>query len=343
MKSNKASAIGFTDRALDVCKDVKLIMDAKGYVTELLDGRKVSISGKMEEMFRGNSYIIFVSAAGIAVRMIAPHIKSKDSDPGVIAIDEGKNFAISLLSGHLGGANEITAGLAKALGAVPVITTATDVNGKFAVDLWTKSAGCVIEDIGMIKYVSSAVLKNERVGICPDFEIEGDIPEELELSATGDVGISVSLSGGKTNFARTLNAIPRIVTIGAGCRRNTEPEKFKAFILEVMAKENISIKAVERLASIDLKKDEKCMIETADSLGIPFITYSARELENAGERDSAGQLFDSSDFVKKTTGTDNVCEKSAYLGSDRGKIIMKKKSLDGMTVSLAVRDWKCRF
>ena len=343
MKYRRAAVIAYTDKAMALGEKASVFFRLSGFQAEVIDGRKTKVSLEMERLFSKCEAILFVSAAGIAVRMIAPHIKAKDKDPAVIVMDEGGNFVISLLSGHLGGANEIATAIGSAFGAEPVITTATDVSGRFAVDVWTKKAGCVIENVGAIKYISAAVLKGEKVCFHSDFDVKGRLPEELTEEPVGDTGISVSLWGKEKPFKETLNAVPRVVSVGAGCRRDTDPARFKEFILKNLEDSRISVKALESISSIELKKDETCMKEFAHEFDIPFITYTAEELNGAGREDSAGYAFGSSDFVKKTVGTDNVCEKSAFLSSGRGRIILKKTGHDGMTVSIALRDWKCEF
>ena len=342
-KTEKVTVIVFTDRAKAVGGEAARILESGGYAPEILDGREVKISAEMEKIFSDSRFIVFVSAVGIAVRLIAPFVRAKDRDPGIVAADEGKNFVISLLSGHLGGANQLAEMLADGLGAVPVITTATDVNEKFAVDVWTKGAGCVIENTCAIKYISSAVLKDEKVGLYTEFETEGELPAGLERAGEGRTGICVDFSGKRAPFDVTLNAVPKILSIGAGCRKGTDPEKFERFFRRVLDEEGISPLAVESISSIDLKKDEECMTGLAEKLEVPFITYSAEHLDGAGKADSCGYEFDESDFVRRTTGTGNVCERSAFLSSGRGKIIVKKRSEGGMTLAVAMRDWKCRF
>lgn len=343
MKNGKAVIITYTERGLLLCEAVEDALKDKGFDTEVVDGRRRKISDDMGNIFRESEAIVFVSASGIAVRMIAPYIRSKAEDPAVLVMDDGGKHAISLLSGHLGGANELALAVSSATGAAPVITTATDVNGKFAVDVWTKKAGCAIGDVHNIKYVSSAVLKGEKVGLSSDFEIEGDIPEGIEAACGGETGICVSLSEEKKPFKCTLNVIPKIVAIGAGCRRGTDPEAFEKFILETLREHGISIKAAESLSTIDIKRDEECMKAFSEKYGLKFVTYTADELNGAGDCDAEGNPFHGSVFVRRTTGTDSVCERSAFLSSDKGRIIIRKNSSSGMTVSVALRDWKCRF
>ena len=140
---------------------------------------KIPLSKFVETAFRDEEGLVFVGAAGIAVRSIAPCLKGKDRDPAVIVVDELGNFAVSLLSGHLGGANELALAAASILGAQPVITTATDINHAFAVDLFAKKNELAIDDLKEAKEISAAVLRGEPVGFFSDFPVEGRIPEPL--------------------------------------------------------------------------------------------------------------------------------------------------------------------
>ena len=128
--------------------------------------------------FAQSDALIFVGAAGIAVRAIAPHCRSKAADPTVVVLDEGGQFAIPLLSGHLGGANDLARWLAAVCGAVPVITTATDVNGLFAVDLWAKAQNCAVLEPERIKRVSGALLAGQTVRYWSPWPVAGETPPE---------------------------------------------------------------------------------------------------------------------------------------------------------------------
>ena len=288
--------------------------------------------------FQEYDKFLFIGAAGICVRMIAPHITRKDEDPAVVVMDELGRYAISLLSGHIGGANAFTYTVAAAAGAEPVITTATDINEKFAADVWATEAGCRIEDISKIRFISGALLAGEPVGMDPGpFPVEGELPSGLVLLGQSlKQGISVSLSGGQTTYPETLNVIPRIVSVGIGCRRGTPAEKLEAFVLETLAEAGISMLAVETIASIDLKKDEAGIRTIAEKYRIPFLTFTAEELmEVEGE-------FDHSAFVEKTTGADNVCERSCVRAGG-GRLLIRKTARDGMTLAASIRDWRIQF
>ena len=290
----------------------------------------------LREHFQKKDTFLFICAAGIAVRMIAPLIRSKDVDPAVLVMDEFGQFVIPILSGHLGGANEAGEQIARLTGATLVLTTATDINEKFAVDVWSKYAGCKIVDINCIKIISSAILRGEKIGLESGFPFEGRVPEELTLDAA-EKGICVSLSDKLKPFPQTFNMVPKIVTLGVGCRKNTGSQQFEKFVLGVLEENKVSIHAIEKVASIDIKKYEKCILAFCDKYQIPFVTYSAEEL-NGAKGD-----FEESDFVKSITGADNICERSASLGSGNGIRILSKTSGSGVTCALAMKDWKCKF
>lgn len=329
------SILAFTDRGKALAQEIldELPGDCRG---ELYDNEKQTAKEYLAERFEEKDTILFICAAGIAVRLIAPLIRSKDVDPAVVVMDEFGRYAVSLLSGHLGGANDAALFISELAGAEPVITTATDLNGRFAADVWSKNAGCRIMDIGQIKYVSSAVLRGEKVGFQSGFPFEGEMPCELTLD-TARTGICVSLSGKQKPFENTLNVVPEIVSVGVGCRKGIGTAQFEAFILKNLAEQGVAVEAVEQLASVDLKKEEPAILDFCRKYRIPFVTYTAEELNRAEGSFAASAL------VKSVTGVDNVCERSAVLASGNGRKILSKTSGGGCTCALAMKDWKCRF
>ena len=174
--------------------------------------------------------LLFCCASGIAVRAIAPHVKDKRTDPAVLVLDEGGRFVIPLLSGHLGGANSLALDLADKLSATPVLTTATDVNGLFAVDVFAKDNGLFIEDMVLCKAVSAALLAGEQVGFRADLPVAGPLPKGLTAEAA-DLGIYVSTANDRP-FPRTLRLIPRRYTAGLGCRRGKSEAELEGFLLK---------------------------------------------------------------------------------------------------------------
>ena len=187
-------------------------------------GGKVTLKGWTAEHFAQNEALIFVGAVGIAVRAVAPYCKSKASDPAVVAVDEGGQFAVPLLSGHLGGANALARALAEVCGAVPVITTATDVNGLFAVDLWAKAQGCTLLEPERIKRVSGALLAGQTVRYWSAWPVAGEAPAGVERAGTpeaADFALTLTPEGG------ALHLVPPIGVLGVGCRRGTTAERLE--------------------------------------------------------------------------------------------------------------------
>ena len=280
--------------------------------------------------------LVFVGACGIAVRAIAPFIKDKLEDPPVISVDERGQFVIPLLSGHVGGANAFAVTVAKAIGGTPVITTATDVQGKFAVDVWAKNCGLRLCEQQYAKELSAALLGGRTVGVSSDFLIDGSLPDGMIAADSGDLGLCISWDTQVQSFRHTLHAVPQTVTVGVGCRRNVSAEVFELVVLDCLRQNHIAIEAVASLATIDLKSDEPCIRAFCEKYRLPFVTASAQTLAAVeGE-------FTASAFVGKVTGVDNVCERAAVLaGGDA--LLFRKQSRDAVTVAASSPDWRARF
>ncbi len=284
-------------------------------------------------VFREADAMIFVGACGIAVRAVAPHVRDKRTDPAVVSVDELAHYVIPLLSGHIGGANALAVRLAEALGATAAVTTATDVNGKFSVDTWAAEQGLFLDDMKAAKAVSAAILEGP-VPLVSDFPVAGELPSGVVTGESGPVGICISWRW-KAPFGTTLLLVPKVVRLGIGCRRGTSWSVIDALAEQVLAENGIHPMAVRSVSSIDLKKNEPGLLAFCQRRGWPIDFYSADQLK-AVEGD-----FTPSDFVKKTTGVDNVCERAAALGG--GKLIVKKTARDGVTVAAAVEHWEVRF
>lgn len=290
-------------------------------------------------MFREKDALVFIGASGIAVRSIAPYVCDKKTDPAVLVIDEQGKYVISLLSGHLGGANELAEETAEILQAEPVITTATDRQGKFAVDVFAKKNHLTICEMSLAKEVSAELVNGGQAGLYTEFPISGPVPAELCLSRDDgkipEIGICISLSERRQPFPKTLHLVPKIITAGIGCRRGTPVEKIRTLLLDVLDQEDISDKSLCCAASIDLKADEEGILSLCREYGIPFRTFPAEILDRAEGN------FTTSGFVKKITGTDNVCERSAVTAG--GNLIKNKQAGEGVTVALAAGEWRAEF
>jgi cobalt-precorrin 5A hydrolase len=290
-----------------------------------------------KKQFHEVSAIIFIGATGIAVRTISPFLKDKTTDPAVLVIDEKGKFVIPLLSGHIGGANELAYNIASHLGTIPVITTATDLNQKFAVDLFAKKNNLYISRLDYAKAISAALLNDNQVSFESEFPVVGELPEDLTNKKDCEYGICITLHDEKEVYHKTLKLIPRILTLGIGCRKGKSLLEIETVVSEVLKECKISIYTIANVASIDLKKEEKGILEFCDKLKVKLVTYSAEELEKVQG------VYSESDYVKSVTGVGNVCERAAILGSGNGILIQKKYAQNGVTVSIAKKDWSVRF
>ena len=284
-------------------------------------------------LFAWADAMVFVGAVGIAVRSIAPYVRDKRTDPAVISVDELGKFVIPLLSGHIGGANELSLRLAQAMDAIPVVTTATDINGKFSVDAWAVRQGLFIASMHAAKKVSAAILER-TVPLCCDFPIAGAQPPGTEAGNSGDVGICISWKQ-KRPFGETLLLVPPVLHLGLGCRRGTPKKAIREAVERVLAERQIHPKAVKCAASIDLKRDEPGLLAYCEEQGWPAAFYSAEALQGL-EGD-----FTPSERVLRVTGVDNVCERAAMMGAHR--LVVRKTAHNGVTVALAEERWEARF
>ena len=309
----KLELIAFTQRGNDLAQHLAESLSAHGHQAACTrDGLKAEEWAA--RAFSRSDGLIFVGATGIAARSIAPHLRHKSTDPAVVVVDEGGQFVIPILSGHLGGANDLAREIAALIRAVPVVTTATDVNGVFAVDQWARRQGLLVCNPERILSVSSRLLAGETVRFF-SFRAVLDLhrPE-------GDA----------------LWLCPKRVRVGMGCRRGTPVTALRALLEEVLTQEGLPQNAVSALCTIDLKKDEGGLQELAQELDVPLTTYSAQELAQVpGD-------FTPSLFVEQITGVDNVCERAALACG--GTLLRRKTAKGGATVALALEElhltWK---
>ena len=280
--------------------------------------------------------IVFVGATGIAVRHIAPFIRSKDSDPAVVCMDEHGRWAIALLSGHIGGCNELTARIADRMGSEPIITTATDLNGKFSVDTFAARNGMRISSMAIAKDVSARVLDGRFVGFRSAIPVEGDLPDGITPADSGELGVCISSNPDEKPFDVTLNLIPQDIVLGVGCRRGTDPAKLWDFATSTLDDLGIARQRVAAVSSIDIKRDEEATLELARRLRVPVSFHSAEELNSLqGE-------FSRSDFVSSVTDVDCVCERSAVIAGGE-EFLLRKTPRDGMTIAVCSKRMEARF
>lgn len=286
--------------------------------------------------------LVFIGAAGIAVRAIAPYIKDKKTDPAVVVLDDRGRFAISVLSGHIGGANELTHLVAEITGAVPVITTATDGNDKTAIDVWAGERDLIWPDRDLATQISAALLEGEPVGFYSDYPLADQVPEDFVKGqiCQHQVWITAHLapephhmiSWFSNQSTRILRLIPKSLVAGIGCRRGIPAAVIRARLEAVLTANNLDINAVAEISSISLKADETGLNELAAELAVPFTVYDAAVLKELNGD------FSESEFVKTVTGIDNVCERAAIKAAgEQGQLLVHKQAGDGVTIAIAIK------
>lgn len=305
------------------------------------------------EQMKKRRSLLFIGACGIAVRAIAPFLTDKLNDVPVLVMDEQGRFVIPVLAGHVGGANELAVSLAERMGSTPVITTATDLNHCFAVDLFARRNALHIVNKDGIAKVSSRILAGEEVtmaveeghfreeeaGIPGEKRLleEINVPEGIRLVSTESLA-DVLVAPASYGQGRLLTLRPKEYVIGIGCKRGKAAEQIDHFVNRALKESGISMEQVAAFASIDRKKDEEGILWMSSHYGIPFVTYSAEELQQVEG------TFHASEFVKSQVGVDNVCERAAlrFSGPD-GILITGKQAEDGITAAIVKRRWSVSF
>lgn len=269
------------------------------------------------DRFAAGDCIVFVGAAGIAVRAVSGCLKDKLSDPPVIVIDDGGSYVIPILSGHAGGGDKIAATLASLIGAQPVITTSTDVNAAFSADVFAVENRLNIFNRDGIKKVSSKALEGKPITLSVK-DYPPSEPADIIIADETDREYSLLLS-------------PRKYVLGIGMKKGTKAEAIDGFVREVLGGMDLTTDDIYAVCTIDIKENEPGLKAFCSEYSLPLITFDAALLNKApGE-------YAPSEFVLETTGTDNVCERAAMLGSDCGEIILHKTRGDGITCAVALR------
>ena len=305
----------------------------------LKEREEESLSQWTGKMFAEKRAVIFVSATGIAVRAIAPWIRDKMTDPPVVTVDEGAQFVIPLLSGHVGGANELARHIADWLEAVPVITTATDVNGKFAVDLFASAYHMTITDRKEAKNISAAVLEGKQIGVFSDLPIK-KLPDGFVMDRWCEENICITVKDPSfpEKKASYLRLVPRAVVLGVGCRRGTDPEFMKEKVFAFLKEHGIDPTAVKAIAYVDVKQDEPAVLGLKQVFDGECLHQPCEQRFYTPEQliQVPGD-FKESAFVKKQIGVGNVCERSACAAG--GKLLVEKQAGDGITLAAAL-EWQ---
>ena len=300
--------------------------------------------------------LVCIMATGIVVRILAPLIVHKTSDPAVVVLDQKGKYAISLLSGHLGGANDLAREMAVISGGEAVITTATDVAGELSFDTFAKKHDMAIENIGQLKHISGALLSGKKVNVFTDKNAAELYPELAKEQKRGMIAILPLSEFFKTyaiesnipavviderlfvsnstvpQAAPVLYLRPRTICAGIGCKRNMEQKPIEEALLQTLKEEGLHPLSLKCIATIPLKSDEPGIIGTAANLNVPLKIIPTEKIEKL---DISQLGIATSEFVASQTGVLSVSTACSYLASGKGEILRDKAKYKGITIALS--------
>ena len=331
-------------RIKEIMKDVDVFFIKKDtdYKNDEITVVNKGLKEFIPQIFDKYDYLVFIMATGIVVRTIAPLVVSKFSDPAILVMDEKGNNIISLLSGHMGGANEMTLYMSDLINSHPVITTATDVNKKSSLDMIAKKLNGHIDDFrDNVLKINSMLVNNEEVHLYIDgnykinhngftlYDEKTDLDKVRNLVVvTNKKYINKMLNKNIENLnEKIIKVTPKDIVIGVGCKKNTDSDHMKNSLIKFLKEYNIDINSVKEIGSIEIKKDEKAIIDLAKFLDVKFKTFSVEEISKVDH------LYEKSDWVKKNVGVYSVSDPVAHLLSE-GRVIINKQKYDGITFSI---------
>lgn len=327
----KLACLSFTESGEILGEDLVNVQDY-----EIVHFRNKSIKGGiksiMERLWKDYDGLIFISATGIASRFIAPFIKDKTKDPAIVVIDDQGKFAISLLSGHLGGANEIAENISKRIEAIPVITTASDNRGFDSIDIFAKNNDYYMEDMKSITRLTGLMVNNRKIGFFTEDKKVinySNIRVLDNLDNIEDLDGVIIVSSQNIELEGIDYAIlrPKNINIGIGCRKGVEGKRIIQAIEEALSTVNISTRSIKNMGTVEVKKDEQGIIEGAQFYNCPLNIFTIEDIKKVEDK------FSKSQFVKDTIGVYSVSEPCAYLLG--GKIILPKSRHNGITITIS--------
>ena len=297
----------------------------------------VSLSQAFKEAFAQGENLVCVMAAGIVVRSLAPFLKGKAEDPAVVVVDEAGRFAISLLSGHLGGANDLAREVARVLDGTPVITTATDVQELPAIDLLAAEKALTIENLPEVRVISMALLEGRPVQVVdPQGYLAGMVaanPERFIAAPDLDQALSIPGPAVYVGFRERpwpgdwLRLRPRNLVAGMGCHKGTPEKELIDFIEYTFKQAGLSLLSLKALATIEAKKEELGLRLAAQSLGVEFLWFTAQELERVPAPNPSKR-------VARHMGVASVSE-AAALKAGGVELIVPKRKATNATLAVA--------
>lgn len=319
---------------------------------EVVPVAQSGIAAALESAWGRYEGLVCIMAAGIVVRSLAPLLNDKASDPAVVVVDERGRHAISLLSGHLGGGNELARRVARLCDGQAVITTASDVLELTALDLWAEAQNLVAADKESMTAASALLVNRGRIKVFSETEVAGLPPGLVRVDQAEAAELLISC---RTEWPREkLLFHPRQLVVGIGCNRGTPEAEMAAALNELLTEQRLAPQAIRNLATIDLKRDEAGLLALADQHGWPLEFYSADQLnqkivadhppgENGDRKNGDRSIFcdqkiDLSPFsatIYRATGAGGVAEPAALLSSGADQLITRKRKWKNVTLALS--------
>lgn len=331
----KLACLSFTDKGYVLGERISNIENPKYFIEHFANSK---LEGGVRDFLKisWSRYdgFIFISATGIAVRMINPYIKSKTTDPAIIVVDDMGSYSISLLSGHLGGANEIAKFIGKKISAIPVITTSSDNRAIDSLDMFAKRNNFHMEDMDSITKITAMMVNEKRIGLYTEVahDLNYDHIEKInnlnsiDQTLDGIIIISSMLDLASIPIPYTVLR-PKNINIGIGCRLGIDTEQIIEAIAASLRDKNISIKSIRAMATVEVKKHEIGIIKAAEHFRCPLKIFTIEEIKEIED------MFQKSEFVKDTIGVYSVSEPCAYLLG--GDLVTRKARYNGVTISIA--------
>jgi cobalt-precorrin 5A hydrolase len=328
----------------------KMAVDADLFVSEKFvteaGATARPFAGELREMVRENwreyQGFVFVMAAGIVVRVIAPYLEAKDRDPAVVVVDEAGRFAVSLLSGHLGGANELAREVAELLGGQAVITTATDVNELPCFDLLAKEEGWVIEDLDRVKSLNALLLAGEEIAVVDPsgraaarfagrgrLSFHANFVAALQSGAAGFVFVTNRQLPPQAQAGNLLVLRPKNLVLGIGCNRGTTAEEIAEVVGAQLKHLFLSLRSVALIGTAAAKKQEAGLLAFAERHGIPLRFFESNELN------AVAVPSPPSSHALDAIGAHGVAEPAALLAAGSGRLLLKKVKSGNVTLAVA--------
>jgi len=301
-----------------------------------------TVAGVVRENFEAYSAHVFVAAAGIVVRAVAPLLRGKDRDPGVVVLDQAGEYVVSLLSGHLGGANRLARRIGGIIGARPVVTTATDTADILAADVLADESDMAIANLRAVRSVNSALLESKplqvydpedrlglrsgsRRGYNPEFV---DDPGDMQRDRPG---LAVTWrSAEPVDRDNHLLLHPRCLAVGIGCHRGAGADAILQHVVSVFERHGLALSSIRTLASVSLRSREPGILRAASMLEAPVAFLDREQL-------GAAQVPNPSEHVKKYLGVESVCEAAALIAAEGGRLLVDKTRGKGVTVAVALQ------